>query len=141
MDRVRSAGDAIVTNDMAYFSLLALSKRLGHLHFIVVDGEGHYRSMLRLDEVELPADDPILRNLILVEDMATESVDVITDTDDLHQALEKLLDSGFDKLPVLRTVAAEGVGGDEQGELIGYLRNSDLLRIYDEEIARLNATE
>ena len=40
MDRVRSAGDAIVTNDMAYFSLLALSKRLGHLHFIVVDGEG-----------------------------------------------------------------------------------------------------
>ena len=56
-------------------------------------------------------------------------------------ALEKLLDSGCDKLPVLRTVVALGSGGDEQDELSGYLRNSDLLRIYDEEIARLNATE
>ena len=54
MDRVCSAGEAIVTNDMEQCSLLALSKRLGYLHFIAVDGEGRYHGMLRLDEVEPP---------------------------------------------------------------------------------------
>ena len=84
MDRVRSAGEAIVTNDMEQCSLRALSKRLGYLLFIAVDGEGRYHGMLRLEEVESPADGPILRNLIPAEDLATESVDVIIEIDDLQ---------------------------------------------------------
>ena len=75
-----------------------MSKRLGHFRFIVVDGEGRYRIVLCLYKVEFPTDDPILRNLILVENMTTEFAGVIREADDLHQELEKSLDSSFDKL-------------------------------------------
>ena len=73
--------------------------------------------MARLDELELP-DDEALRNLIL--------------TEDLHQALQKLLDSGFDKLP-----AVQRAHGEQESGRLGYLMYIDLLRLYDEEMARV----
>ena len=93
-DRLENTSDAIVTNEMAYFSLYALSKKLGHLHFVVTDAEGGLRGMIRLDELDLPADD-VLRTLILIEDMLVEEVEPIRCEEDLHSALEKMLSSGF----------------------------------------------
>ncbi len=100
-DRLENTSDAIVTNEMAYFSLNALSKKLGHLHLVVTDGNG--RLPIRCEE-------------------------------DLHSALEKLLSSGFDKL---RVVAQSAV----PQRFLGYLEYGDLLRIYDEEMARVERLE
>lgn len=124
-ERLENTSQAIVSNEMAYFSLNALSRRLGHLHFVVTDSAGGLRGMIRLDDLELPEDE-VLRHLILVEDMLVETVEPIDVTDDLHVALEKLLSSGFDKLPVV----------DAEDRLLGYLEYGDLLRLYDEETAR-----
>ena len=100
-DRLENTSDAIVTNEMAYFSLNALSKKLGHLHLVVTDGNG--RLPIRCEE-------------------------------DLHSALEKLPSSGFDKL---RVVAQSAV----PQRFLGYLEYGDLLRIYDEEMARVERLE
>jgi CIC family chloride channel protein len=132
-ERLQNTSAAIVTNEMAYFSLNALSKRLGHLHFVVTDGDGQLRGMIRLDALELPEDE-VLRSLILVEDMLVEEVEPIRTEEDLHVALEKLLSSGFDKLPV---VAGDGA----DARFLGYLEYSDLLRLYDEETALLDRAE
>ncbi len=129
-ERLESTSDAVVTNEMAYFSLNALSKRLGHLHFVVTDTDGQLRGMIRLDELELP-DDEALRSLILIEDMLVEEAAPILVDDDLHTALEKLLSSGFDKLPVV-------AGTDATQRFLGHLEYSDLLRLYDEEMARVD---
>jgi hypothetical protein len=91
--------------------------------------------MARLDELELP-DDEALRNLILIEDMLVEEVEPVYTSDDLHQALQKLLDSGFDKLPVVQRAH-----GKQESGLLGYLMYSDLLRLYDEEMARVERVE
>jgi CIC family chloride channel protein len=128
-DRLQSSSEAIVSNEMPYFSLNARSRRLGHLHFVVTDADGRLRGMIRLDDLDLPEDETV-RNLILIEDMLVESVQPIGSEDDLHVALEKLLSSGFDKLPI--------VAPGETGRFLGYLEYSDLLRIYDEEMARVD---
>ena len=91
--------------------------------------------MIRLDELDLP-DDEALRHLILIEDMLVEEVEPIYTSDDLHQALQKLLASGFDKLPVVQRSH-----GEEESGLQGYLEYSDLLRLYDEEMARVEREE
>ena len=55
--------------------------------------------------------------------------------DNLHEALQKLLDSGYDKLPVVHTT-------DEGGsEFWGYLMHSDLMRVYHEEVIRLEGQD
>ena len=133
---LHNTSEAVVRNDMPYFSLNALSRKQGHLHFVVVDDDRRLRGMIRLDDLDLPEDD-MLRNLILIEDMVVENAKPIYTSDDLHEALQKLLDSGFDKLPVIRNDEED----EEEGEFIGYMMYQDLLRVYHEEIERLERNE
>lgn len=118
----------LITNESSYFALDALSRKLGHLHFVVVEGKGHLRGMVRLDDLDL-REDEALRNLILVEDLVVEGVEWVEEHDDLHLALQKLLSSEFDKLPVIRR---EGEGR----KVVGYVMYQDLLQVYDEEIQK-----
>ena len=79
-----------------------MSKKLGHLHFVVTDDAGDLRGMISLEDLDLPEDE-MLRNLVLIEDMVVDDVRPIDADDNLHEALQKLLDSGYDKLPVVHT--------------------------------------
>ena len=131
---MQNTSEAIVSNELSYFSLSALSKKLGHLHFVVLDAENRLRGMIGLDDLDLPEDD-ILRNLVLIEDMVVNDVSPIEAEDDLHEALQKLLDSDYDKLPVVRKT--EG----EEDEFLGYIMYLDLMRVYNEEIAKYEQLE
>ena len=66
--------------------------------------------MIGLEEQELP-DDDILHSLILIKDMVVNDVSPIAAEDNLHEALQKLLDSDYDKLPVMRMTEGEHDGG------------------------------
>ena len=103
--RLKNTSEAIVSNRLSYFSLSALSKKLGHLHFVVTDDNGGLRGMISLEDLDLPEDE-MLRNLVLIEDMVVVDVRPIDAEDNLHEALQKLLDSGYDKLPVMDTTDA-----------------------------------
>ena len=128
LPRQKHPAAALITNESSYFALDALSRKLGHLHFVVVDGKGHLRGMVRLDDLDLREEDA-LRHLIIVEDLVVEGVEWVEEHDDLHLALQKLLSSEFDKLPVIRR---EGEGR----KVVGYVMYQDLLQIYDEEIQK-----
>ena len=51
--------------------------------------------MIGLEDQELP-DDDILHSLILIKDMVVNDVSPIAAEDNLHEALQKLLDSDYD---------------------------------------------
>jgi len=131
---MQNTSEAIVSNKLSYFSLSALSKKLGHLHFVGLDAEDHLRGMIGLEDQELP-DDDVLHSLILIEDMVVNDVSPIAAEDNLHEALQKLLDSDYDKLPVMRTT--EG----EHDEFLGYIMYLDLMRVYSEEITKFEQQE
>lgn len=90
--------------------------------------------MIGLEEQELP-DDDILHSLILIKDMVVNDVSPIAAEDNLHEALQKLLDSDYDKLPVMRMT--EG----ERDEFLGYIMYLDLMRVYSEEITKFEQQE
>ncbi|NKB68715.1 MAG: CBS domain-containing protein [Candidatus Latescibacteria bacterium] len=123
----------LVRNDLSYFDLRQRSRALGLLHFVVTDGQGRLRGMLRMDDLDLPEDD-FLRPLILIEDMFIENVESIELDDDLHQALQKLLDGDFDILPVVRR-------GELNDEVLGYMSYQDLLAAYHQEVGRLDGSD
>ncbi|MEE2628198.1 MAG: CBS domain-containing protein, partial [Candidatus Latescibacterota bacterium] len=132
--RLDNTSEALVSNILPYFSLAALSKKMGHVHFVVVDDAEQLRGMISLEDLELPEDD-FMRNLVLIEDMVVDDVKPLDAEDNLHEALQKLLDSGYDKLPVVRR--------DEHGKrlLMGYMMHRDLMRIYHEEVEALEDQE
>ena len=86
--------------------------------------------MISLEDLDLPEDE-MLRNLVLIEDMVVDDVRPIDADDNLHEALQKLLDSGYDKLPVVQG----------ESEFWGYLMYSDLMRVYHEEVIRLEGQD
>ncbi len=133
-DRLQNTSEAVVSNSLSYFSLSALSKKLGHMHFVVVDDAGSLRGLISLEDLDLPEDD-FLRNLVLIEDMVVDSVQPIEATEDLHEALQKLLDSDYDKLPVVR----RGDAGERV--FLGYMVYQDLMRVYHEEVQKMEAEE
>ena len=90
--------------------------------------------MIGLEDQELP-DDDILHSLILIKDMVVNDVSPIAAEDNLHEALQKLLDSDYDKLPVMRMT--EG----EHDEFLGYIMYLDLMRVYSEEITKFSQQE
>ncbi len=90
--------------------------------------------MISLEDQELP-DDDILHSLILIKDMVVNDVSPIAAEDNLHEALQKLLDSDYDKLPVMRMT--EG----EHDEFLGYIMYLDLMRVYSEEITKFEQQE
>ena len=126
--------EAVVSNELAYFSLNALSKKLGHLHFVVVNADNQLRGMISLDDLDVPEDE-FLRNLILIEDMVVDNVSPLDPEDNLHEALQRLLDSGYDKLPVVETAA------DGEESFRGYIMYLDLMRVYNEEVAKFEGKE
>ena len=132
--RLKNTSEAIVSNRLSYFSLSTLSKKLGHLHFVVTNDNGGLRGMISLEDLDLPEDE-MLRNLVLVEDMVVDDVGAIDAEDNLHEALQKLLDSGYDKLPVMNTT------DEGESEFWGYLMHSDLMRVYHEEVIRLEGQD
>ena len=132
--RLKSTSEAIVSNRLSYFSLSSLSKKLGHVHFVVTDDDGGLRGMISLEDLDLPEDE-MLRNLVLIEDMVVDDVGAIDAEDNLHEALQKLLDSGYDKLPVMNTT------DEGESEFWGYLMHSDLMRVYHEEVTRLEGQD
>ena len=111
-----------------------MSKKLGNLHFVVLDAEGRLRGMIGLQDQELPDDDRP-HSLILIEDMVVNDVSPVAAEDNLHEALQKLLDSDYDKLPVMQTT--EG----EEDEFLGLIRYLDLMRVYNEEITKFEQQE
>ena len=126
---LQNTTEAVISNELAYFSLNALSKKLGHLHFVVVNADNKLRGMISLDDLDMPEDE-FLRNLVLIEDMVVDNVSPLDPEDDLHEALQRLLDSGYDKLPVVDTTE------DGEGSFRGYIMYPDLMRVYNEEVAK-----
>ena len=131
---LQNTTEAVVSNELAYFSLNALSKKLGHLHFVVVNADNQLRGMISLDDLDVPEDE-FLSNLILIEDMVVDNVSPLDPEDNLHEALQRLLDSGYDKLPVVETAA------DGEESFRGYIMYLDLMRVYNEEVAKFEGKE
>ena len=70
-----------------------------------------------------------------MKDLTVNDVSPIAAEDHLHEALQKLLDSDYDKLPVMSTT--EG----ERDEFLSYIMYLDLMRVYSEEITKFEQQE
>ena len=93
---------------------------------VLVDHDDIYVGMVSLRDVHFDSSNPLICNLITLEDIMTPNVRTVTPDHNLHEALEVLMSSEFDKVPVLRS------HHEDEPHLMGYLSYNDILERYHE---------
>ncbi|MEZ4272809.1 MAG: chloride channel protein [Myxococcota bacterium] len=110
---------AVVQNNMLLFSLEAHAQQIHATDFIVVDANNHYVGAVSLRHTVLSEPDPFLRNVVLLEDVATKA-ETVKPSDNLRDAMAALLRADMDKIAV-----------EEGGTVLGHISNRDILRAYE----------
>ncbi len=93
--------------------------------FPVMGAEGALVGLVSADAMRTLVGESELARIAIAADIMDPPVTIATD-DDLHAALEKLLDAGLRELPVI----------DADGKIVGLLDESDVARAYHRDIAR-----
>jgi CIC family chloride channel protein len=96
--------------------------------FPVIDPNGKLVGLLSGDAIRTLVREPGLENVAVAADVMSPPITIDAD-DDLHTALEMLLESGLRELPVL----------DETGTILGLLDESEIARTYHDDITRLQS--
>ena len=94
--------------------------------FPVVDADGRVVGVVPLEPIHRVAADPMMDHLLIAQDIMEEP-ECLSSEDNLNEALQKILTSGLEELPVL----------DEEGFMLGSLNRRELLAAYNRRIREM----
>ncbi|MBF0196172.1 MAG: chloride channel protein [Planctomycetes bacterium] len=104
----------------------AFGQKIHASDLVLVDHDDIFAGMVSLRDVHFDSSDPLIANLVTLEDIMTPTVDALTPDHNLHEALEILMSSEFDKVPIVASLE------DEERHLLGYVLYNDILKKYHE---------
>ncbi len=96
--------------------------RIHSSDLVLANDKQKFEGMVSLMDVHFDSEDPLISNLVTLEDIMTTKVELLEAEQNLHEALELLLRSDFDKIPV--------VNSRTEKILLGYLSYNDILAKY-----------
>jgi CBS-domain-containing membrane protein len=94
--------------------LKALGEAEAHV-LPVIDAEGRFKGVVSFEEVKHALYDPVLRNLVIAEDLTETVADPLSPQASLESALERMDRNGAHAWPVV-----------EEGRLLGMVQRSDV---------------
>lgn len=120
---------SITSSHTLFHSGEAFGKKIHASDLVLVDHDDIFAGMVSLRDVHFDSQDPLISNLITLEDIMTPNVPVLSPDHNLHEALEMIMRSEFDKIPILDDKTEDG-----EPHLLGYVLYSDVLKKYHEEV-------
>jgi chloride channel protein, CIC family len=116
----------IISSHTLFYSGEKFGQKIHASDLVLVDHDDIYAGMVSLRDVHFDTSDLFICNLITLEDIMTPNIRTVTPEHNLHEALEILMRSEFDKVPVLRSQS------DPEPHLLGYISYNDILSKYHE---------
>lgn len=113
---------AIINSSDSYSEVEVLASRYRETDFLVKDDKEKFAGVISFKDLYFDKEVEEIRSLLVVDDLAVKSAYYVTPEENLYIALERLLESALDKIPV--------VDNEENMRLLGYLRQKDILRVY-----------
>ena len=114
----------IISSHTLFSSGEQFGQKIHASDLVLVDHDDIYAGMVSLRDVHFDSRNPLICSLITLEDIMTPNVHTITPEHNLHEALEILMTSEFDKVPVLRSL------DDDEPHLLGYVSYNEILKKY-----------
>jgi chloride channel protein, CIC family len=115
---------SVITSHTMFHAGEAFGQRIHASDLVLIDHDDIFAGMVSLRDVHFDSTDDFICNLITLEDIMTPNVPCLYPDNNLHEALEILMGSEFDKVPVIRR------DDDTEGHLLGYILYSDVLEKY-----------
>lgn len=112
----------LVNENTPLEKVLQLTTQTTHSCYPVVNDDDELTGVLLLDDLRSAFFEPELFPLVIARDVAVASFPSIYLTDDLSDALRKLMESGSSELPV--------VNADQPKAVVGMLNRKDLIQSY-----------
>lgn len=120
---------SIISSHTMYHAGEQFGQKIHASDLVLVDHDNIFAGMVSLRDVHFDNQDPLISNLITLEDIMTPNTPALTPDNNLHEALEFIMRSEFDKVPILESLEAKG-----EKVLLGYVLYSDILKKYHEEV-------
>ncbi|UCG79157.1 MAG: chloride channel protein [Nitrospirota bacterium] len=122
-----------VKKDVKLTSFVELIVEGGGFYFPVVDNKGDLAGVISLQDVRKVMFEDYIKEIVTAGQLATEDVILLHTTDDLRMAMEKFNIKDIDEIPVVRP--------NEPKKVVGILRRSDVMDVYNREILRKQVEE
>lgn len=116
-----------VREDAPLEDILETAVQQGDLHYVVVDGQGHYAGLIHLNELRYSFyNEEDLAPLIVAADLVHRDVPTLLPSDHLDIALRLLRETGLDTLPVLEPSG--------RGRVLGVVTRDAVIDTYNREL-------
>lgn len=115
---------AIIPNNMTLAELEEVTKTTQQTDFIIENESKILLGLLSLRDLsKVDEDVQASKELLVAQDLIARKLYYVRESDSLYLALKLLVDSDFDKVPVVRS-------DEQEPHLLGYLRHQDILQYY-----------
>ncbi len=115
---------AIISNHLSLRAIEAITQETHATDFLVKTGDDILVGLLSLRDLSQVDDDlNASKELLIAEDLISRPKFYLTEKNTLYEALKFLMDSDFDKVPVVNLQK-------DVPHLLGYLRHQDILEFY-----------
>ena len=102
-------------------------------YFPVMDSQGRMVSIFSINDVRGVLFSPEIEHLVVMKDIGTSEMIVVTPSEDLNSVLKKFTTKNLDSLPVVEE--------DDHGRLIGMLNRREVIAFYNSAVEQLRSSK
>ncbi len=119
----------LIPHDMIFLDFKKYFSKTKQHYFPVMDHNERLVSIFSSTDVREVLFSKGIERLVLVQDIGTSDIIVVTKSDDLNTALQKFTTRNIDSLPVVKE--------DDHGILLGMLNRREVIAFYNEQVQKM----
>ena len=123
----------MIPQDMPFLEFKHYFSKTTQYYFPVMDGQKQMVGIFTVDDVRAILFSPEIEHLIVMKDIGTSDIIVVTPDEDLNSVLKKFTIKNLESLPVVRA--------DDHGNLIGMLRRREVIAFYNHKLAEKKSSQ
>ncbi len=119
----------LIPQDMTFLDFKRYFSKTKQHYFPVMDNNKRLVSIFSSTDVRAVLFSKEIEHLVLMQDIGTSDIIVVTKSDDLNTALQKFTTKNIDSLPVVKE--------DDHSILLGMLNRREVITFYNEQVQQL----
>ncbi len=122
-----------IPQDMPFLEFKQYFSTTTQHYFPVMDSQERMVSIFSINDVRGVLFSPEIEHLVVMKDIGTSEIIVVTPADDLNSVLKKFTTKNLDSLPVVEEA--------DHSRLVGMLNRREVIAFYNQKVAELKATD
>ncbi len=123
----------LVPQDMPFLEFKHYFSKTTQHYFPVMDSDKRMTSIFSINDVRGVLFSPEIEHLVVMKDIGTSDIIVVTPQEDLNSVLKKFTTKNLDSLPV--------VEGTDHGRLIGMINRREVIAFYNQKVEETKSSK